>query len=69
MTTILSEIYSPIQRIELALQRIFSDPQFFKKPGPKLENTILLHSSTPVQFFKFFITDNFVTKMAEQTNI
>ena len=47
--TILSQIYSPIQRIEQALQRIFSDPQFLeKKTGPKLENTNLLHSSPPV---------------------
>ena len=69
MTTILSQIYSPILRIEPALQRIFSNPQFFKKKkGPKLENTNLLHSSPPVEFFKLFITDDFVTKMAEQTN-
>ena len=67
--TILSQIYSPIQRIEQALQRIFSDPQFLeKKTGPKLENTNLLHSSPPVEFFKLFITDDFVTKMAEQTS-
>ena len=33
------------------------------KRGPKLENTNLLHSSPPVEFFKLFIT-----KMAEQTN-
>ena len=41
-----------------------------KKPGPKLENTNLLHSSAPVEFFKLFITDDFVTKskMAELTN-
>ena len=37
------------------------------RTGPKLENTNL-HSSQPVEFFKFFITDDFVTKMAEQTN-
>ena len=38
--------------------------------GPKLENTILLvlHSSLPVEFFKLFITDRFIIKMAEQTN-
>ena len=40
--------------------------------GPKLDNTItcinLLHSSSAVEFFKLFITDDFVTKMAEQTN-
>ena len=34
----------------------------------KLENTNLLHSSPPVEFLKLFITDDFVTKMAEQTN-
>ena len=36
--------------------------------GPKFENTNLLHSSPPVEFFKLFITDDFVTKMAEQTD-
>ena len=67
MTTIFSQIYSLIQRIEPALPRIFSDPQFKKKKktGPKLENT---KKTAPVQFFKFFITDDFVTKMAEQNN-
>ena len=35
---------------------------------PKLESTNLLHSSSLVEFFKLFITDDFVTKMAEQTN-
>ena len=67
MTTILSQIYSPIQRIEPALQRIFSDTQLLEK-GPRIENTNVLHSSPPVKFFKLFITDDFVTKMAEQTN-
>ena len=43
-------------------------PNPLKKTGPKLENTNLLHSSPPVEFFKLFITDDFVTKMAEQTN-
>ena len=38
------------------------------KTCPKLENTNLQHSSSPVEFFKVFITDDFVTKMAEQTN-
>ena len=38
------------------------------RTGPKLENTNLLHSFPPVEFFKLFITDDFVTKMAEQTN-
>ena len=38
------------------------------KTGLKLENTNLLHSSPPVEFLKLFITDDFVTKMAEQTN-
>ena len=64
MTTILSQIYSPIQRIKLALQRNFGDSQLFQK----LENTYLLHSSPPLEFFKLFITDDFVSKMAEQTN-
>ena len=38
--------------------------------GPKLENTdlLVLHFSPPVEFFKLFITDHFITKMAEQTN-
>ena len=36
--------------------------------GPKLENANLLHSSPPVEFFKLFITDDFLIKMAEQTN-
>ena len=60
----LESIYSTFQRIELALQRTFSDPQLFQK----LENTNLLHSSPPLEFFKLFITDYFVSKMAEQTN-
>ena len=34
----------------------------------KLDNTSLLHSLPPVKLFKLFITDDFVTKMAEQTN-
>ena len=38
------------------------------KTSFKLENTNLLHSSPPVEFLKLFITDDFVTKMAEQTN-
>ena len=38
------------------------------KMGPKLENTNLVHSSPQVGFFKLFLTDSFVTKMAEQTN-
>ena len=36
------------------------------RTGSKLENTNLLHSLAPVEFFKLFITDDFVTKMAEQ---
>ena len=61
MTTILSQIYSPIQKIEQTLRKIFSDPQFFKKKktGAKLKN--LLHSSPQVEFFKLFITYDFVT--------
>ena len=35
------------------------------KTGSKLENTNLLHPSPPVEFFKH---DDFVTKIAEQTN-
>ena len=38
------------------------------RTGPKLENTNLLHSPPPIELFKLFITDDFVTKMAEQTN-
>ena len=38
------------------------------RTGPKLENTNLIHSPPPVELFKLFITDDFVTKMAEQTN-
>ena len=38
------------------------------RTGPKLENTNLLHSSSAVEFFKLFITGDFVTKMAVQTN-
>ena len=38
------------------------------RTGSKLENNNLLHSSSAVEFFKRFITDDFVTKMAEQTN-
>ena len=34
----------------------------------KIENTNLLHSSSAVEFFKLFISDDFVTKMAKQTN-
>ena len=47
---ILSQIYSPLQRIELALQKNFSDPQLFQK----LKNTNLLHSSPPLEFFQTF---------------
>ena len=36
--------------------------------SPKLDNTSLLHSPPPVELFKLFITDDFVTKMAEQTS-
>ena len=42
-------------------------PKFFRT-GLKFENTNLLHSSPPVEFFKLFITDDFVSKTAEQTN-
>ena len=35
------------------------------RTGPKLENSNLLHSSPPVGFFKLFIIDHFVVKMAE----
>ena len=38
------------------------------RTGTKLENTSLLHTPPPVELFKLFITDDFVTKMAEQTN-
>ena len=38
------------------------------RTGPKLENTSLLHSPPPIELFKLFITDDFVPKMAEQTN-
>ena len=38
------------------------------RTGLKLENTNLLHSSPPVEFLNLFLTDDFVTKMAEQTN-
>ena len=38
------------------------------RSGSKLENTNLRHSFPPLEFFKFFITDDFLTKMAEQTN-
>ena len=34
----------------------------------EIENTILLHSSPTLEFFKLFITYDFVSKMAEQTN-
>ena len=37
------------------------------RTGPKFENTNLLHSSSLVEFFKIFITDDYVTKKAEQT--
>ena len=40
----------------------------FSRKCRKLENTNLLHSSSAFEFFKFFITDDFVTKMAVQTN-
>ena len=51
--TILSQIYSLIQRIEL-----FEDT-----------NLLVLHSSPPVEVFKLFISDDFVTKMAEHTQL
>ena len=38
------------------------------RTGLKLENTNLLHSSPTAEFLKLFITDDFVIKMAEQTN-
>ena len=41
---------------------------YSSRTGHKLENTNLLHSSLAVEFFKHFLTDDFVTKMAEQTN-
>ena len=41
---------------------------YSSRTGPKLENTSLLHSPPPVELFKLFIADDFVTKMAEQTN-
>ena len=37
------------------------------RTGPKLENANLC-SSPSLEFFKLFITGDFVTKMAEQTN-
>ena len=37
------------------------------RTGSKLENTNLVHSSSAVES-KLFITDDFVTKLAEQTN-
>ena len=40
----------------------------FSTAGPKLENTDLPHFSPPVEFFKLFTTDDFATKIAEQTN-
>ena len=63
----LSQISSLIQRIELALHKNFSGPELFQNQS-QLENNNLLHSSSPVEFFKLFITDDFVPKMAEQTN-
>ena len=61
---ILNQMYSPIQRIELVLQRNFSDLELFQK----LENT---YYYTPPQHLSFsnFITDDFASKMAEQTNL
>ena len=38
------------------------------RTSPKLENTSLLHFPPPVELFKLFKADDFVTKMAEQTN-
>ena len=38
------------------------------RTGLKLENTNLLHSSPLVEFLKLFTMDDFITKMAEQTN-
>ncbi|KAK3793949.1 hypothetical protein RRG08_023044 [Elysia crispata] len=40
-----------------------------RTPGPKLHNTYLEHSSPPIEFFMLFILDNFITRMAEQTNL
>ena len=39
---------------------------YSSRTGPKLENTSLLYSPPPVELFKLFITDDFVTKMAVQ---
>ena len=69
MTTILSQIESTLR---------FSGSSWFcrgisvvpnsSRTGPKLKSTSLLHSSSAVECFKLFITDDFVPKMAEQTN-
>ena len=43
----------------------------YSRAGLKFENTnlLVLHSFLPVEFFKLFITDDFVTKMAEHTQL
>ena len=66
MTTILSQICSLIQKIELCRRNLVVPYSF--RTGLKLANTNLLHSSSPVEFLKLFLTDDFVSKMAEQTN-
>ena len=39
----------------------FQCPPNCSRTGPKLENTNLLHSSSAVEFFKLFITDDFLS--------
>ena len=69
MPTILSQIESTLRFSGYSwLCRGISVVPNSSRTGPKLKNTSLLHSSSAVEFFKLFVTDVFVTKMAEQTD-
>ena len=42
---------------------------FTSRTGPKIENFDLDHSSEPIEFFKLFIPDTFITTLSTQTNL
>ena len=42
---------------------------FTSRTGSKIENFDLDHSSEPIEFFKLFIPDTFITTLATQTNL
>ena len=60
--------FNPFVMEIFSITRVISVTPNSSRTGSKFENTNQLHSPPPVEFFKLFITDDFVTKMAEQTN-